>query len=65
MEVALRRAMGAKYISILDLKDGFQQVVLKEEYRKYFSFIVPEGKYRGQYQFNSITQDLSVSAALF
>lgn len=52
---------GAKFFSVLDLKDGFWQVDLEPESRKLLTFSTPFGNY----QFNRLAFGLSTSAEVF
>ena len=54
-EYIFPKAKGAQVISVLDLKDGFWQVILPKYLRKYFAFSIPEGPFAGHYEFNVVT----------
>ena len=59
------KAKGKKYMSILDLKDGYWQCVLPHHYRKYFAFSVAEGQNKGHYEFCGLVQGFKDSQSVF
>uniref|UniRef100_A0ABD2WA60 RNA-directed DNA polymerase n=1 Tax=Trichogramma kaykai TaxID=54128 RepID=A0ABD2WA60_9HYME len=48
MDSILDKLRGAKYISKIDLKSAYHQILMDEDSRKYTAFSIPEG---GQWQF--------------
>ena len=56
---------GNKIFTVLDLKDGFWQVVLPKNYRKYFGFSILEGRNAGHYEWNLIVQGSNILVPCF
>ncbi|GFT43300.1 retrovirus-related Pol polyprotein from transposon 17.6 [Trichonephila clavipes] len=61
IEDVLDTLQEAKVYSTLDLRNGFFQVDVDEDCRKYTSFIVPDG----QFEFNKVPFGLSTSPGVF
>jgi hypothetical protein len=61
IEDLIDRLRGARYFSSIDMENGFFQVRVQEDSKKYTSFVVPSG----QYEFNYVPFGLTNAPAVF